>query len=44
MILKLIGLGPKVYKSDKFNVFDAVIVSISLIDFSLTMALGGNVG
>lgn len=32
MIAKLIGMGPKVYIRDRFNIFDAVIVSISIID------------
>lgn len=44
MIFKLIGLGPKAYSQDAFNVFDASVVTISLIDFSLTRALGGNLG
>ena len=33
MIIKLIGLGFKEYARDSFNVFDAVLVIISLIDF-----------
>ena len=36
MILKLIGLGWQNYKSDSYNLFDATIVIISLIDFSLS--------
>lgn len=32
MILKLIGLGPKLYARDRFNLFDALIVIISFIE------------
>lgn len=44
MILKLIGLGPSNYKKDTYNVFDAIIVSISLIDWTIGMTVGDNVG
>ena len=33
MILKLFGLGPKRYIMDRFNVFDAIVVIIGLLDF-----------
>lgn len=33
MILKLVGLGPKTYVMDGFNVFDAIIVIFGLLDF-----------
>ena len=36
MILKLIGLGFKNYSKDNYNVFDAVIVAISLVDWTIT--------
>ena len=36
MILKLIGLGFKNYSQDNYNVFDAVIVAISLVDWTIT--------
>ena len=36
MIVKLIGLGIKEYVKDQFNIFDAVIVVISVIDIVLT--------
>ena len=36
MILKLIGLGFKNYTQDSYNVFDAVIVAISLVDWTIT--------
>ena len=32
LVAKLIGLGPSAYVKDKFNVLDALIVLISLID------------
>ena len=35
MIIKIIGLGVKDYMRDPFNIFDAVIVIVSLIDFVL---------
>ena len=38
MIMKLIGLGVRKYLRDNFNIFDGVIVIISLVDFSITLA------
>ena len=38
MVMKLIGLGVREYLRDNFNIFDGVIVFISLIDFSITLA------
>ena len=38
MVMKLIGLGVREYLRDNFNIFDGVIVIISLIDFSITLA------
>ena len=35
MVFKLIGLGIKNYCRDKFNIFDGIIVIVSLIDFTL---------
>ena len=32
MIVKVLGLGPKMYIKDKFNIFDATIVLISMVD------------
>ena len=32
MILKLVGLGPKGYFKDGFNIFDCLIIVISTID------------
>ena len=39
MIAKLIGLGVKNYAKDKFNIFDGVIVIISLVDFVLNFSV-----
>ena len=36
MILNIIGLGPKVYLLDGFNLFDATIVLVSLVDLGIT--------
>ena len=44
MIIKLIGLGPGNYKKDPYNLFDAIIVTISLIDWTIGMTVGDNVG
>ena len=38
MILKLMGLGFKEYARDSFNLFDAILVVVSLIEYCLTMA------
>lgn len=35
MIIKLIGLGFKDYVKDTFNIFDAVVVALSLIELVL---------
>ena len=35
MIIKIIGLGFREYARDTFNIFDALLVIVSLIDFVL---------
>ena len=35
MLIKLVGLGPKDYVKDRFNVFDAIIVTLGFIEFSI---------
>ena len=35
MIFKLIGLGPRLYVADVFNILDATIVLMSIVDFIL---------
>lgn len=44
MILKLIGLGPRWYAKDFYNCFDCAVVMVSIIDFSVDLALGNNIG
>jgi len=39
MIIKMIALGVNNYIHDKFNLFDAIVVSLSLIDWCLTIIL-----
>ena len=40
MIIKLIGLGFREYARDSFNLFDALVVVLSLVDIIVTEALG----
>ena len=44
MILKIIGLGFKNYRQDSYNVFDAVIVVISLVDWTISRIPDLNAG
>jgi hypothetical protein len=37
MIVKLVGFGPNNYRKDYFNLFDALLVILSLIDWGLTL-------
>ena len=39
MVVKMIGLGINNYLHDKFNLFDAIVVTLSLIDWFLTISL-----
>lgn len=41
MIIKLFGLGFKEYTRDSFNIFDALIVVLSMIDLVYSASLGG---
>ena len=38
MIIKLLGLGFREYARDSFNIFDAIIVILSIVDMVLTAA------
>ena len=38
MIIKLMGLGPRLYVSDNFNIFDALVTLLGVIDMALTLA------
>lgn len=44
MVVKLIGLGPKRYVSDSYNIFDAIVVTISIIDVAVSYSMPGNEG
>lgn len=39
MCLKLVGLGPSNYFKDNFNVFDSVVVMVSMIDFVIILTV-----
>lgn len=36
LVIKLIGLGPRKYIKDRYNIFDAVITVLSLIEIFLS--------
>ena len=38
MVIKLIGLGFREYARDSFNIFDAVVVILSIVDIVITSA------
>lgn len=42
-VLKIIGMGFREFKKDKFNIFDAVVVAISLFELGLSDGSGGAV-
>jgi len=42
MIIKMTGLGLREYVRDSFNIFDAAIVLISLVDNILFYSVGSN--
>ena len=39
MVLSMIGLGIKEYCNDGFNIFDAIIVLLSLVDLTLVLII-----
>ncbi len=39
MVIKIIGLGPHLFIKDTYNIFDALIVTLSIIDVSLSYSL-----
>jgi hypothetical protein len=39
MLMKMIGLGIKNYVRDNFNLFDAIVVMLSLLDWTLSQTL-----
>lgn len=36
MLIKIIGMGPRMYLRDHYNIFDGLVVTISIIDVSLS--------
>lgn len=42
LIIKIIGLGVREYARDSFNLFDALVVVLSLIDIIVTTAIGNS--
>lgn len=44
MVLKLIGLGFRVYLRDGFNIFDAIVVVLSFVEIILEAVTGGGAG
>ena len=40
LVIKLIGLGLRDYARDSYNLFDALVVVLSLIDIIVTAAIG----
>ena len=38
MIIKITGLGPHLYVSDSFNIFDALVTIVGVLDMALTLA------
>lgn len=39
MIIKIVGMGPRLYIMDNYNIFDAIIVSLSIIDVCISYTL-----
>jgi hypothetical protein len=39
LVFKIVGLGPRNYVGDSYNVFDSVVVMISLIDWIIAMSV-----
>ena len=37
MVVKIIGLGPKEYVRDKFNIFDGFIVIVSTVEYIIDL-------
>ena len=44
MVIKLLGLGIKEYTRDSFNIFDAILVVISMVDFAILLTADGEGG
>jgi hypothetical protein len=44
LIIKFIGMGPKLYAKDQFNLFDAFVVLISIVDLILNYSVDSSAG
>ena len=42
MVIKLIGLGFREYSRDSFNIFDAIVVVLSIVDMIITASSGSD--
>jgi hypothetical protein len=42
MIIKVTGLGPRQYVRDQYNIFDALVVTLSVVDVTLSYSLVDN--
>ncbi|GAX86028.1 hypothetical protein CEUSTIGMA_g13443.t1 [Chlamydomonas eustigma] len=40
MLIKIIGMGPRQYAADSFNIFDFFVTLLGVVDMSLTLAPG----
>ena len=38
MVIKITGLGPQLYASDSFNLFDALVTIVGVLEMALTLA------
>lgn len=39
MIIKILGMGPRLFIKDQYNIFDALIVTLSIIDVSISYSI-----
>lgn len=39
MVIKILGMGPKQYARDNYNIFDALVVSLSVVDVVLSYSI-----
>ena len=44
MLIKFIGMGPRIYAKDQFNLFDAFVVLISIVDLILNYSVDTSAG
>ncbi len=44
MIVKLVGMGPSNYVKDRYNIFDALIVSLSVVDVVISYSIDISTG